>query len=156
MISAMFLTKHLLIDWRWGEAWFASQLVDFDLASNNGGWQWSASTGADGAPYFRIFNPTSQSQKFDPDGQFIVRFVQELAALPAKQRHQPDSLKRRQTGYPQEIVEHKFGRERALAAFKGEPFAQVASNNGKSSTDDLFSNNGDADAALPDTDKEGV
>jgi len=156
MISAMFLTKHLLIDWRWGEAWFASQLVDFDLASNNGGWQWSASTGADGAPYFRIFNPTSQSQKFDPDGQFIVRFVQELAPLPAKQRHQPDSLKRRQLGYPQEIVEHKFGRERALAAFKGEPFVQVMSNNGKGSTDDLFSNNGDAAAASHNTDKEGV
>lgn len=120
MISAMFLTKHLLIDWRWGEAWFAEHLVDFDLASNNGGWQWSASTGADGAPYFRIFNPTTQSQKFDSEGEFIAQFVPELAKLPAKSRHQPNAIQRSQCGYANEIVEHKFARLRALAAFKGE------------------------------------
>ncbi len=120
MISAMFLTKHLLIDWRWGESWFASHLVDFDLASNNGGWQWSASTGADGAPYFRIFNPITQSQKFDPDGEFIAQFVPELATLPVKARHQPNAIQRSQCGYANEIVEHKFARLRALAAFKGE------------------------------------
>jgi len=138
MISAMFLTKHLLIDWRWGEAWFASQLVDFDLASNNGGWQWSASTGADGAPYFRIFNPITQSQKFDSDGEFIGRFVAELLPLAGRQRHQPNASQRRACGYPDEIVAHKFGRERALAAFKGEPFAQLSSNNGTDKQSDLF------------------
>ena len=118
MITAMFLTKHLLIDWRRGEAFFNYWLVDADLASNNGGWQWSASTGADGAPYFRIFNPTSQSEKFDADGRFIARMLPELAALPAPSRHNPDAFSRQQVGYPQPIVDHKAGRERALAAFK--------------------------------------
>ena len=139
MISAMFLTKHLLIDWRWGEAWFAENLVDFDLASNNGGWQWSASTGADGAPYFRIFNPTSQSQKFDPQGDFIVRYVPELLPLEPKQRHAPDSAKRRFCRYPQAIVEHKFGRERALAAFKGEPTPDTQASELNTTQTDLFS-----------------
>ncbi|ASP38673.1 deoxyribodipyrimidine photo-lyase [Bacterioplanes sanyensis] len=118
MISAMFLTKHLLIDWRRGEAFFNQHLVDADLASNNGGWQWSASTGADGAPYFRIFNPTTQSQRFDSAGEFIARYVAELATLPAKSRHQPNSLECQQNQYPTAIVEHKFARQRALDAFK--------------------------------------
>ncbi|WP_221801054.1 deoxyribodipyrimidine photo-lyase [Oceanobacter mangrovi] len=118
MISAMFLTKHLLIDWRRGEAFFNQQLVDADLASNNGGWQWSASTGADGAPYFRIFNPISQSEKFDADGEFIARYVPELARLPGRSRHQPNAFERQQCGYPQPVVEQSFGRQRALEAFR--------------------------------------
>lgn len=117
MISAMFLTKHLLIDWRLGEAFFNQHLLDADFSSNNGGWQWSASTGADGAPYFRIFNPISQSQKFDPDGEFIARFVPELAALPAKSRHFPLPMERAQVGYPNAIVDHQQARTRALDAF---------------------------------------
>lgn len=118
MISAMFLTKHLLIDWRRGEAFFNQWLLDADLASNNGGWQWSASTGADGAPYFRIFNPTSQSEKFDPQGEFIGRYVPELRPLSGRDRHQPDALQRRRCGYPEAIVDHRFARQRALDAFK--------------------------------------
>lgn len=118
MISAMFLTKHLLIDWRKGEAFFNNWLLDADLASNNGGWQWSASTGADGVPYFRIFNPTTQSQRFDADGEFIARYLPQLAELPAAARHQPDNLQRQRCGYETPIVEHKFARQRALDAFK--------------------------------------
>lgn len=117
MISAMFLTKHLLIDWRRGEAFFNQYLLDADLASNNGGWQWSASTGADGAPYFRIFNPTTQSERYDPDGRFLAKYLPELAQLPASSRHQPNSIERLQCRYPAEIVEHKFARQRALDAF---------------------------------------
>ena len=117
MISAMFLTKHLLIDWRQGEAFFNQYLLDADLASNNGGWQWSASTGADGAPWFRIFNPLLQSRKFDTTGEFIARFVPALASLPPDSRHEPDGLQRRRCGYPTAIVEHSFGRQRALDAF---------------------------------------
>lgn len=118
MITAMFLTKHLLIDWRKGEAFFNHWLVDADLASNNGGWQWSASTGADGAPYFRIFNPTSQSEKFDASGEFIVQMIPELAVLAPKDRHAPDNLQRALCRYPLPVVEHKYGRARALEAFK--------------------------------------
>ena len=118
MITAMFLTKHLLIDWRKGEAFFNHWLVDADLASNNGGWQWSASTGADGAPYFRIFNPTSQSEKFDASGDFIALMVPELAVLAPKDRHNPDNLQRARCRYPLPVVEHKYGRQRALEAFK--------------------------------------
>ena len=118
MISAMFLTKHLLIDWRWGEKYFNQMLVDADFASNNGGWQWSASTGEDGAPYFRIFNPTSQSQKFDKDGVFICRYLPKLAGLSSKARHEPSVVERQQCGYELPVVEHKFGRQRALDAFK--------------------------------------
>jgi deoxyribodipyrimidine photo-lyase len=104
MITAMFLSKHLLIDWHEGERHFMRHLRDADFASNNGGWQWSASTGTDAAPYFRIFNPSSQAKKFDPDEDFIRRFVPELAD---GSRH-----------YPEPIVEHKAARERALAFFK--------------------------------------
>ncbi len=118
MITAMFLTKHLLIDWRRGEAFFNQHLMDADLASNNGGWQWSASTGADGAPYFRIFNPIAQSEKFDSDGEFIARYVPELANLAGKYRHNPSAFERQTCGYPQPVVEHKYGRQRALDAFK--------------------------------------
>lgn len=118
MVSAMFLTKHLLIDWRKGEAFFNYHLVDADLASNNGGWQWSASTGADGVPYFRIFNPTTQAQRFDMKGDFIARYLPQLASLPAKSRHEPNSQQRQQCGYPAPMVEHKFARQRALEAFK--------------------------------------
>ena len=81
MIAASFLVKDLLVDWRWGERYFADTLLDYDLASNNGGWQWAASTGCDAQPYFRIFNPVTQSESFDADGQFIRRYVPELAAL---------------------------------------------------------------------------
>lgn len=118
MVSAMFLTKHLLIDWRQGEAWFNQWLIDADLASNNGGWQWSASTGADGAPYFRVFNPTTQSQRFDSNGDFIRQYVPELASLNAKSIHEPNSIERAQCQYPHPIVEHKQARLRAIDAFK--------------------------------------
>ncbi|MFC7001925.1 cryptochrome/photolyase family protein [Pseudobowmanella zhangzhouensis] len=84
MIVAMFLTKHLFIDWRWGERYFMQKLVDGDLASNNGGWQWSASTGCDAVPYFRIFNPVTQSERFDPKGDFIRNYVPEIAKFDAK------------------------------------------------------------------------
>ncbi|OLO08904.1 deoxyribodipyrimidine photo-lyase [Salinicola sp. MH3R3-1] len=118
MVTAMFLSKHLLLDWRRGEAFFMQHLVDGDFASNNGGWQWAASTGTDAAPYFRIFNPTTQSRRFDPDAEFITRWLPELAELPVKSRHQPSPDQRRQTGYPQAIVDHRRARERALEAFK--------------------------------------
>ncbi|KFF50282.1 deoxyribodipyrimidine photolyase [Gammaproteobacteria bacterium MFB021] len=118
MLTAMFLSKHLLLDWRRGEAFFMAHLVDGDFASNNGGWQWAASTGTDAAPYFRIFNPITQSQRFDPEGEFIARWVPELAELPVKSRHQPSASERRDTGYPQAIVDHKRARQRALDAFK--------------------------------------
>ncbi|WP_299568182.1 FAD-binding domain-containing protein [uncultured Shewanella sp.] len=89
MVVASFLTKHLLIDWRWGEKYFRQQLIDGDLAANNGGWQWSAGTGCDAQPYFRVFNPMNQSSKFDPDASFIKRFVPELSNQPLKAIHQP-------------------------------------------------------------------
>ncbi|HEX2901164.1 MAG TPA: deoxyribodipyrimidine photo-lyase [Bacteroidia bacterium] len=102
IIVASFLTKHLLIDWRWGEAYFAEKLLDFDLASNNGGWQWAAGCGTDAAPYFRIFNPDSQQQKFDPKFQYIRQWVPEFGT-PA---------------YPRPIVDHKTSRERCLVVYK--------------------------------------
>jgi deoxyribodipyrimidine photo-lyase len=119
MLTAMFLSKNLLIDWRLGEAWFMQHLIDGDLASNNGGWQWSASTGADAAPYFRVFNPLTQSRKFDPDGAFLARWLPELAGLPAQARHDPTPLERAQTGYPRAIVDLGETRLRAIDAFKG-------------------------------------
>jgi len=103
MIVASFLTKHLLIDWRLGEAHFASFLLDFDLASNNGGWQWAAGSGCDAAPYFRVFNPYLQTKKFDPELKYIKQWVPEF----------DDPF-----AYPQPIVDHKFARERALATYK--------------------------------------
>lgn len=127
MISAMFFSKDLLLDWRLGEAHFMRHLIDGDLASNNGGWQWSASTGTDAAPYFRIFNPVSQSRRFDPDGSFIRRWVPELADVEGDSIHAPTdpddpaalpALLRNGLDYPEPIVRHSEGRDRALAAFK--------------------------------------
>ncbi len=127
MIVASFLTKDLLIDWRWGEKYFAEHLNDFDLAANNGGWQWAASTGCDAQPYFRIFNPVSQSQRFDPRGKFIRRYVPELAALPDKFIHAPwtwPPLEQKLAGcvigkdYPARIVDHDVARHEALALYK--------------------------------------
>ena len=112
-----------MIDWRWGEAYFAAKLMDFDLAANNGGWQWAASTGCDAQPYFRIFNPVSQSEKFDPEGKFIRRYLPQLAALDNKQIHAPWQAKQLPLGfvlgdsYPAPIVDHAVQRERALALF---------------------------------------
>lgn len=102
MIVASFLTKHLLIDWRWGEAYFAKKLLDFDLAANNGGWQWAAGSGCDAAPYFRVFNPYLQAAKFDPDGAYVRRWVPELGT-PA---------------YPPPIVDHAFARERVMKYYQ--------------------------------------
>ena len=116
MIVASFLVKDLLIDWRKGESYFAEKLIDYDLASNNGGWQWCASTGCDAQPYFRIFNPDSQSIKFDPDGIFIKKFVPELAALSAKEIHNPQQSRPKQ--YPERIVEHSTQRALALSMYK--------------------------------------
>ncbi len=102
MIVASFLTKHLLIDWRWGEAYFAKKLLDFDLASNSGGWQWAAGCGTDAAPYFRVFNPTSQQQKFDKEFKYIKKWVPEFGT----------------PNYPSPMVDHKFARERCLQTYK--------------------------------------
>ena len=124
MVSAMFLTKNLLIDWREGERWFMQHLIDGDLASNNGGWQWSASTGTDSVPYFRVFNPVTQSRRFDPDGEFIRTWIPELRHLDAKQIHEPPAADLfGATGYPQPIVDIGETRKRAIATFKnlGEP-----------------------------------
>ncbi|KAI9008683.1 deoxyribodipyrimidine photo-lyase [Hyaloraphidium curvatum] len=118
MIVAMFLTKDLLIDWRLGERYFMKNLIDGDFASNNGGWQWAASTGTDAQPYFRVFNPLLQSQKCDPSGVFIRAYVPELAAMKGKAIHEPDSEARRKAGYPKEMVKHEEARIKAIDAFK--------------------------------------
>ena len=120
MIVAMFLTKNLLQDWRRGERYFMEKLVDGDLASNNGGWQWSSSTGTDAAPYFRVYNPISQSERHDPDGAYIRRFVPELAELDADQIHEPHARAGLfgELDYPEPIVDLKASRERAIAVFK--------------------------------------
>jgi deoxyribodipyrimidine photo-lyase len=126
MVVASFLTKDLGIDWRRGEAYFAEKLNDFDLAANNGGWQWAASTGCDAQPYFRIFNPVSQSQKFDPEGRFVRRYLPRLARLPDKLIHAPwlarpvDLLAAGVTlgvDYPAPIVDHASARARTLERF---------------------------------------
>ncbi|OOG13626.1 deoxyribodipyrimidine photolyase [Pseudomonas sp. C9] len=123
MVVAMFLTKNLLIDWREGERFFMRHLIDGDLAANNGGWQWSSSTGTDSAPYFRIFNPLSQSQKFDADGAFIKHWLPELAGLNQKDVHNPANLGGLfgVADYPSPIVNLSTSRQRALAAFKNLP-----------------------------------
>lgn len=140
MLVAMFLSKNLLIDWRVGEAFFMQHLVDADLAANNGGWQWAASSGTDAVPYFRLFNPYSQSTRFDPEGKFIRRYLPELAHLNNKQIHQPpiNPLFNRQRGvdklkddlfgnesasdkcgsYPEPIVDLKLSRDRVMQAFE--------------------------------------
>jgi deoxyribodipyrimidine photo-lyase len=114
MITASFLCKDLHIDWRWGERHFMENLIDGDFCSNNGGWQWAASTGTDAAPYFRIFNPTTQGQRFDAKGEFIQRYVPELRHLSGKALHQPPES----DIYPAPIVEHKEVRQITLALFK--------------------------------------
>ena len=121
MVVAMFLTKDLFIDWRRGEAFFMRHLIDGDFSANNGGWQWSASTGNDAAPYFRIFNPVLQGQKFDPEGTFVRRFVPELDALPAKRIHEPYAKGQGAlfVKYPRPIVDRSLVKDRVLAAFKG-------------------------------------
>ena len=119
MITAMFLSKNLLIDWRLGEKWFMQHLIDGNLAANNGGWQWCASTGTDAVPYFRIFNPITQSQKFDKDGDYIRTWVPELAHLDAKKIHEPYAYEHQQKlHYPQAIVDLNSSRKRAIEAFK--------------------------------------
>lgn len=119
MITAMFLTKDLHVDWRLGEAHFMRHLVDGEIASNNGGWQWSAGTGADAAPYFRIQNPWSQSARHDPDGAYIRRWVPELAGVPAKVLHRvPDDGRLIADDYPTPCVDHAEERARTLATFK--------------------------------------
>jgi deoxyribodipyrimidine photo-lyase len=119
MITAMFLTKDLLINWQWGERYFMRQLVDGDMAANNGGWQWSAGTGTDAAPYFRIFNPVAQGQKFDPDGRFVRRWVPELSSLPNTNVHEPwkELTVVTPSGYPERLVLHEQQRKKFLAMF---------------------------------------
>jgi len=127
MVTASFLIKDLGIDWRRGEAYFAEKLLDFDLAANNGGWQWAASSGCDAQPYFRIFNPISQSEKFDPAGKFIRRYVPELARLPDAALHAPWLARPADLAaaddvvigrdYPQPIVQHDVARADTLARY---------------------------------------
>ncbi|KAJ7129542.1 FAD binding domain of DNA photolyase-domain-containing protein [Mycena epipterygia] len=118
MICAMFLVKDLMVDWRVGEKYFMEKLIDGDLASNNGGWQWCASTGVDPCPYFRIFNPYTQSTKADPTGDFIRHYVPELAALRGPDLHNPSTSIADKLGYPRPIVKHDEARHRALRRFK--------------------------------------
>jgi deoxyribodipyrimidine photo-lyase len=126
MVAASFLVKHLLIDWREGEKWFWDTLVDADAGSNPANWQWVAGCGADAAPYFRVFNPVLQGEKFDPDGAYVRRWVPELAQLPTSHIHRPWSaapLELKSAGvdlgktYPEPIIDHREGRERALKAY---------------------------------------
>lgn len=116
MIVASFLNKDLLIDWRWGEKYFMEKLLDGDLAPNNGGWQWAASTGCDPQPYFRIFNPVLQSERFDPDGNYIKRYLPELRTVAAEDIHDPQRIPK-STGYPKPIVDHRIQKEKALRMY---------------------------------------
>lgn len=126
MVTASFLTKDLGINWRWGERYFAQQLNDFDLAANNGGWQWASSSGCDAQPYFRIFNPITQSEKFDADGKFIRRYLPQLARLPNKYLHAPwlaprevliDAGVAPGENYPHPVIDHADARMRTLARY---------------------------------------
>jgi deoxyribodipyrimidine photo-lyase len=126
MVVASFLCKDLGLDWRRGEAWFATHLNDFDLAANNGGWQWAASSGCDAQPWFRIFNPVSQSQKFDAQGRFIRRYLPELAALPDDLVHAPWLARPVDLAgagielgrdYPRPVVQHDAARQRTLQRY---------------------------------------
>ncbi len=134
MVVASFLVKDLLIDWRWGEAFFMQQLLDGDPAANNGNWQWVAGTGADATPYFRIFHPVTQGEKFDPDGAFVRSRLPALAMLPAAHIHAPWTLSSAELAhfglrlgeeYPLPLVDHAFARTRALAAYRA---ARINSN----------------------------
>jgi deoxyribodipyrimidine photo-lyase len=118
MVVAMYLTKNLWLDWRKGEAYFASQLVDWDFSANNGGWQWSASSGNDAAPYFRVFNPILQSERFDPEGKFIRQYCPELSHLKNKAIHYPAERFNGQLSYPAPLVDLKKSRVEAIEAFK--------------------------------------
>jgi deoxyribodipyrimidine photo-lyase len=127
MVTASFLAKDLLVDWRRGERYFAERLIDFDLAANNGGWQWAASTGCDAQPYFRIFNPVAQSEKFDPKGRFIRKYLPELARVDDRHIHAPwtmDAAAQAASGcvigrdYPAPIVDHAAQRAKALDLYR--------------------------------------
>lgn len=127
MITASFLTKDLLIDWRWGELYFQEHLIDYDAANNIGGWQWAASTGTDSAPYFRIFNPTTQSERFDPDGLYIKKYLPELSKINNKNIHEPSKLSvveqenfdlKIGKDYPTPIISHKERRKKAIEAYE--------------------------------------
>ena len=137
MVVASFLTKDLGLDWRRGEAYFAQQLNDFELASNNGGWQWASSSGCDAQPWFRIFNPVTQSQKFDPKGRFIRRYLPELAHLNDTDVHAPwlaRSEALRAAGvvlgadYPLPVVDHAHARDRTLARYSVVKEARLSGN----------------------------
>lgn len=126
MVVASFLVKHLLIDWREGEKWFWDTLVDADPGSNPASWQWVAGSGADAAPYFRVFNPILQGEKFDPDGAYVAKWIPELAQLPPSLIHRPweaSPIELASAGvtlgrtYPTPLVDHKAARARALAAY---------------------------------------
>lgn len=124
MITASFLAKHLLLDWRLGEQYFITHLIDGDFAANNGGWGFSSSTGVDPQPYFRVFNPWLQSEKFDTEGDFIRKWVPELKDVEGAAVHNPYAkggkvaALAKKNGYPEPIVEHKFARERCLSRYK--------------------------------------
>ena len=117
MVVAMFFTKNMLHDWRLGEAFFMQNLIDGDFSSNNGGWQWSSSTGTDAAPYFRIFNPLTQSKNFDSEGLFIKKYVDELKDIEKKDIHDPSHEIRSLCNYPNQILDLKESRLRAIDAF---------------------------------------
>jgi deoxyribodipyrimidine photo-lyase len=126
MVAGSFLVKHLGLDWRWGERYFAEQLNDFDLSANNGGWQWVSSSGCDAQPYFRIFNPVTQSEKFDAEGKFIKRYLPALAGLSAKAIHAPWLAKPMELlgagvelghKYPRPVVDHAEAREKTLQRY---------------------------------------
>jgi deoxyribodipyrimidine photo-lyase len=126
MVTASFLVKDLQVDWRWGERYFAHQLNDYDLAANNGGWQWAASTGCDAQPYFRIFNPVTQSERFDAEGKFIKLYVPELATVPTRHIHAPwlmSAVEQRECGveigrdYPTPVVDHAEARRETLERY---------------------------------------
>ena len=120
MIVASFLTKDLLIDWRWGEKYFANKLIDYNVSANNGGWQWASGTGTDAQPYFRIFNPWTQSENYDDDASFIKLWIPELKNIPAKDIHKWDITYEKYPNikYPKPIVEHSKAREEALKMYK--------------------------------------